>query len=415
MKARLFAVGLALCALVVSMGTIGCHKQSQSSAPDLSVSGGVSSGLDFVQGLFNGTMKTATSGEGEDTDLKAALLTQADLPPGYASPMGDMRMTGETPAGPMRGIARQFAQQDPANPARSSGVMAMAFSGLSGMNNLNSEDDKKRADKSGLYKSTEALDTSGIGESSSGLRTVSDLGVSEQIMWVRGDTTYMLFLMNPEGWPNPLDGVALSRIMDDRASGKAPIPSPNPTPAAPAAIPGVGGPSALFGGATPKMDSDPPPADLTVLLLTDEDLPSGFEAIVKDMHLTADAATGPADVACSIFMKQGESGVEGSIMLMVYAYASPPSNSPASCEAMQNYATQTGAYQAVEGLDTSGLGDESCGVRTLSDEGIMDTYVWSRGSRYYMLMLDELKSTTQSVDGLALAKIMDSRAQAASN
>ena len=113
MKARLFAAGLALCALIASIGATGCHKQSSSNTPNLSVSGGVSSGLDIVQGLFNGTMKTATSAEGEDTDLKAALLTQADLPPGYTSPMGDIRMTGDTPAGSMRAIMREFGQNPP--------------------------------------------------------------------------------------------------------------------------------------------------------------------------------------------------------------------------------------------------------------------------------------------------------------
>jgi hypothetical protein len=420
MNARLLAAGLASCLLIALLTATGCGGKSKSGAETLSLGGGVSSGLDFMSAVFGDSLKTSTSPEGEDTDLKAALLVENDLPPGYARPagLGDMRLTADTPVGSMRAIMRQFAQLDPANPARGSFVMAMAYSGLPGKGELNAEEEKKAADKAGLYESTEVIDTSGLGENSSGLRQVmGDLGVMEMFMWFRGDLTYALWVMYPKDWPTPPDGVALARIMDDRASGKSQPPTPNPLPAAvPTAIAGADALTFLFGGPAPKveMNGDKPDPDLTAPLLDEDDLPEGFANFMGDMHLTFDLTSGPVDAAARMFMKYVDKDPVRGMMLMEYATAaSIPKQT--GCEDMVNAMSQAGTFKSVEALDASGLGDSGCGVRTVSDFGVMDTYVWSRGGREYELILSTFGGSSQSLDGLALAKTMDGRAQEISN
>ena len=90
--------------------------------------------------------------------------------------------------------------------------MAAVVSGLPASSlQLDSNQENKNADKTGLYRSTETLDATGIGQISSGLKTVGQIGLTEQIMWVRSGLFYVLFLTQPEDYPDPCPTASLLR------------------------------------------------------------------------------------------------------------------------------------------------------------------------------------------------------------
>jgi hypothetical protein len=184
-------------------------------------------------------------------ELKAALLHEADLPPGFANLGGDMGFAADTPEGHMEMAMNMFFRGDMVTGDSAeivmSGAMTMSGSALAefdsgiaemeGMN-LSPEEIEQMMGESGMqgieFKEFRFLKASGLGESGVGLHMVmdmsgyaggagSDMGAFENgiamdvYMFKAGDRILMVVTMWPASDAPNVDALALAEIMDGRA------------------------------------------------------------------------------------------------------------------------------------------------------------------------------------------------------
>jgi len=200
---------------------------------------GGSSGL----GMEGGSQEVAP-------ELKAALLHEADLPPGFGNLGGDMGFAADTPEGHMEMAMNMFFRGDMVTGDNAeivmSGVMTMPASALTEFNssiaelegmNLSPEEIEEMMGESGMqgieFKEFRFLKASGLGESGVGLHMVMDMssyaggaggdmgafedGMAMDVyMFKAGDRILMVVTMWPASDAPNVDALALAEIMDGR-------------------------------------------------------------------------------------------------------------------------------------------------------------------------------------------------------
>jgi hypothetical protein len=184
-------------------------------------------------------------------ELKAALLHEADLPPGFGNLGGDMGFAADTPEGHMEMAMNMFFRGDMVTGDSAeivmSGAMTMPGSALAEFDsgiaemeamNLSPEEIEELMGESGMqgieFKEFRFLKASGLGESGVGLHMVMDMssyaggagsdmgafkdGMAMDVyMFKAGDRILMVVTMWPASDEPNVDALALAEIMDGRA------------------------------------------------------------------------------------------------------------------------------------------------------------------------------------------------------
>jgi hypothetical protein len=207
----------------------------------------------------------------------------------------------------------------------------------------------------------------------------------------------------------------------------------------------------LFGGAgggdgsDMQVGSQNVDPELKAVLLTAEDLPPGYNGLGGDIGYSMDMPEGSVSMAARMFA-EGDvmSGEPGSIVMSA-VMAMPASaldefdasiakleNMDLSPEGIAKMVGESGVqgieFKEFQLIKDPGLGEAGVGMHMVMDmsgaagglgaemgayeNGIaMDVYMFTRGERVLMLMVMWPAGGQPSVDGLALAEIMDGRAQ----
>jgi len=205
----------------------------------------------------------------------------------------------------------------------------------------------------------------------------------------------------------------------------------------------------LFGDEGLNLSGDPVAVDprLTAALLTQEDVPPEFKSLGQDFTFATDSPQGKTEVAMRMFA-QGDvmSGALGS-MLVSAAMSIPPGSledfdnalaelqgQELTADDLQGMAGELGGegvqFKEFKMLKTPGLGDRSFGMHIVMDTSAMaaeategmgldtykngmaiDMYVFMKGERGFLLVNVSPADQAASVDGLALANAMHSRAE----
>jgi hypothetical protein len=186
-----------------------------------------------------------------DPELKAALLTADDLPPGYSSLAGDIGYSMDLPEGSVAMAARMFAEDGVMSGGSGSivmsAVLAMPAAGLEEFDaslaelenmDLSPEGVQKMVGESGMqgieFKEFKLIKDPGLGESGVGLHMVMDMGgalggsgtemgayqngiAMDVYMFKRGERVLMVVVMWPAGEQTNADALALAEVMDGRA------------------------------------------------------------------------------------------------------------------------------------------------------------------------------------------------------
>lgn len=185
--------------------------------------------------------------------------------------------------------------------------------------------------------------------------------------------------------------------------------------------------------------------ELKAVLLTAEDLPSGYNGLGGDIGYSMDLPEGSMSMAARMFfegdMMSGEPGsiVMSAVMAMPAAALEDFDTSIAELEQMDlspqgieemmgESGMQGMEFKELQLIKDPGLGEVGVGMHMVMDmsgalgglgaemgayeNGIaMDVYMFTRGERVLMLMVMWPAGEQPNVDGLALAEIMDGRAQ----
>jgi len=208
--------------------------------------------------LMGGPMFGAGSGsdmqigsQNVDPELKAALLTADDLPPGYSSLAGDIGFSMDMPEGSVAMAARMFTEggvmSGEPGAIVMSAVMAMPAAALEEFDaslaelenmDLSPEGIQKMVGESGMlgieFKEFKVIKDPGLGESGVGLHMVMDMsgavgglggemgayedGIAmDAYMFKRGERMLMVVVMWPAGEEPDVDALALAEVMDGRA------------------------------------------------------------------------------------------------------------------------------------------------------------------------------------------------------
>jgi hypothetical protein len=203
--------------------------------------------------LFGGSSGSDTQigSQNVDPELKAALLTADDLPPGYSSLAGDIGYSMDLPEGSVAMAARMFAEDGVMSGGPGSivmsAVLSMPASALSEFDDslaelenmdLSPEGVQKMVDEAGMqgieFKEFKLIKDPGLGESGVGLHmvmsmsgAVGDLGgemgayqngiAMDVYMFKRGERVLMVAVMWPAGEQTNADALALAEVMDGRA------------------------------------------------------------------------------------------------------------------------------------------------------------------------------------------------------
>jgi hypothetical protein len=186
-----------------------------------------------------------------DPELKAALLTAEDLPPGYSGLGGDIGYSMGMPEGSVSMAARMFFEGDVMSGEPGSIVMsavrAMPANALDEFDasiaklekmDLSPEGIEKMVGESGMqgmkFKELRLTKTPGLGEAGVNMYMVMDMsgaagglgaemgayenGIAmDAYMFKRGGRVLMLVVMWPAGEQPDVDGLALAEVMDARA------------------------------------------------------------------------------------------------------------------------------------------------------------------------------------------------------
>jgi hypothetical protein len=207
----------------------------------------------------------------------------------------------------------------------------------------------------------------------------------------------------------------------------------------------MGGP--MFGASGSGMEGGSQNVDpeLKAVLLTAEDIPPGYNGLGGDIGYSMDMPEGSVSMAARMFF-EGDmmSGEPGSIVMSA-VMAMPASAmseldaslaeleemdlSPQGIEKMMGESGMQGMeFKEFQLIKDPGLGEAGVGMHMVMDmsgalgglgaemgayeNGIaMDVYMFTRGERVLMLMVMWPAGEQPNVDGLALAEIMDGRAQ----
>jgi hypothetical protein len=185
--------------------------------------------------------------------------------------------------------------------------------------------------------------------------------------------------------------------------------------------------------------------ELKAVLLTAEDLPPGYNGLGGDIGYSMDMPEGSMSMAARMFfegdMMSGEPGsiVMSAVMAMPaaaledfdasIAELEQMDLSPQGIEEMMGESGMQGMeFKELQLIKDPGLGEAGLGMHMVMDmsgalgglgaemgayeNGIaMDVYMFTRGERVLMLMVMWPAGEQPNVDGLALAEIMDGRAQ----
>lgn len=197
-------------------------------------------------------------------------------------------------------------------------------------------------------------------------------------------------------------------------------------------------------GGQVQQQADP---DLAALLLVESDLPSGYSDAAGDIGFSQDSPEGRMNMAMRMFMEGDPSAAEMGPIVMSAAIAMPSSafaDFDSSLDQVDQMSTSDlqeamGATEALgitfkdfsakklsdlgEGgmsihmvMDMSGLLE---GFGATAEEGLgafqsgiaMDMYMFKQGDRLLMALIMSPAGQESPVDGLALARVMESRAQ----
>ena len=204
-----------------------------------------------IFGASGGGLDMQAGSQNVNPELKAVLLTAEDLPPGYNGLGGDIGYSMDMPEGSVSMAARMFAEGDvmsgePGSIVMSA-VMAMPASALDEFDasiakvenmDLSPEGIEKMVGESGVqgieFKEFQLIEDPGLGEAGVGMHMVMDMsgaagglgaemgayenGIAMDVyMFTRGERVLMLMVMWPAGEQPNVDGLALARIMDERA------------------------------------------------------------------------------------------------------------------------------------------------------------------------------------------------------
>ena len=185
--------------------------------------------------------------------------------------------------------------------------------------------------------------------------------------------------------------------------------------------------------------------ELKAVLLTAEDLPPGYNGLGGDIGYSMDMPEGSVSMAARMFF-EGDvmSGEPGSIVMsaVMAMSASALDEFDASIAKLENMDLSPQGIEKMVGesgmqgiefkefqlIKDPGLGEVGVGMHMVMDmsgaagglgaemgayeNGIaMDVYMFTRGERVLMLMVMWPAGEQPNVDGLALAKVMDGRAQ----
>ncbi len=187
----------------------------------------------------------------DDPALSAVLLQDGDLPAGFQS-MGSFTYDAPIPEGNAKTAASVFASGDIANGQFGAMVMSMAMAlppdalaqmgdlgQVSGLSQADLDQINQEASVAGLsLKDLRVLDASGLGEKSAAWHMAMDFSAlmegfgagsegampwgnalaADMYMFVRGDRMMMVMVMWPDGQEAGVNGGALARVMDGRAS-----------------------------------------------------------------------------------------------------------------------------------------------------------------------------------------------------
>ncbi len=186
-----------------------------------------------------------------DPELKAALLTADDLPPGYSSLGGDIGFSMDMPEGSVAMAARMFAESGVMSGGSGSivmsAVMAMPESVLSEFDaslaelenmDLSPEGIEEMVGESGMmgmeFKDFQFIEDPGLGDAGVGLHMVVDMGamvgdlggemgaygegIAMDVYTFRsGEQMLMVAVMWPADEQTNADALALAEVMDGRA------------------------------------------------------------------------------------------------------------------------------------------------------------------------------------------------------
>jgi hypothetical protein len=201
------------------------------------------------------------------------------------------------------------------------------------------------------------------------------------------------------------------------------------------------------GSADSGQVAQPADPDLAALLLVESDLPSGYSNTGGDIGYSVDSPEGQMTMAARMFTQGDPSAAEMGPIVMSAAIAMPPSafaDFDSSLDQVDQMSTSDlqeamGATEALgikftdfsakkvsdlgEGgmsihmvMDMSGLLE---GFGATAEEGLgafqsgiaMDMYMFKQGDRLLMVLTMSPAGQGSPVDGLALARVMESRAQ----
>lgn len=191
-------------------------------------------------------------------------------------------------------------------------------------------------------------------------------------------------------------------------------------------------------------EADP---DLATLLLSESDLPSGYTNTAGDIGYSVDSPEGQMEMALRMFMQGDPSAAEMGPIVMSGAISMPPSafdDFDSSLDQLDQVSAQDlqdamGATEALgitfkdfsaKKLSDLGEGGMSMhmvmdmsalleGLGELGGEGLgafqsgfaLDMYAFKQGDRLLLVLTMSPAGQDSGVDTLALAKVMDSRAQ----
>jgi hypothetical protein len=207
----------------------------------------------------------------------------------------------------------------------------------------------------------------------------------------------------------------------------------------------MGGP--LFGASGSGMEGGSQNVDpeLKAALLTADDLPSGYSSLAGDIGYSMDMPEGSVAMAARMFAESGVMSGESGSIVMSAVIAMPAvaleefdaslaelENMDLSPEGIQKMVSESGMmgieFKEFNVIKDPGLGESGVGLHMVMDmsgaagglggemgayeEGIaMDVYMFKSGERMLMVMVMWPAGEQTNADALALAEVMDGRAQ----
>lgn len=195
--------------------------------------------------LFGGGFDMEGATQEVDPDLKAALITAADLPSSYVDFGGDFAFSFESPDGPMQMAANMFVEGDMMEGGEGSLVMSAAIAmpesafeewdaqlaQLDDLDPADIEEAMEQAGMAGMGMSLSDIEISRLDLGEGGMRMymVMDMGelggemeafaggiALDMYMFKSGQTAYMVMNMWPADRQSNVDGLALAGVMESR-------------------------------------------------------------------------------------------------------------------------------------------------------------------------------------------------------